>query len=105
MPDDGTGRFGWPWSRTAKVDHADIRLSDRLPFDAPSLSNDVAPTLAPRYPRDTGLEVTLEVGAGVAAQGDDSPLNDEHQFAAHTLPAPPGFGAREREPDHGSDDI
>ena len=32
-------------------------------------------------------------------------LNDEHQFAAHTLPAPPGFGAREREPDHGSDEF
>ena len=104
MPDDGTGRFGWPWSRTAKVEHADIRLSDRLPFDTPSLSNDVAPALAPRYPRDTGLEIIHEVGAG-AAQGDDSPLNDEHQFAAHTLPAPPGFGAREREPDHGSDEL
>ena len=71
MPDDGAGRFGWPWSRTAKVEHADIRLSDRVPFDAPSLSNDVAPALAPRYRRDIGLEVTHEVGAGAAAQGDD----------------------------------
>jgi DNA segregation ATPase FtsK/SpoIIIE, S-DNA-T family len=105
MSEDGAGRSGWPWSRTAKVEHADVRLSDRLPFDAPSLSSDVTPGLAPRYPRDTGLEVTHEVGAGVAAQGDVSPLNDEHQFAAHTLPAPPGFGAREREPDHASDEF
>ena len=105
MPDDGAGRFGWPWSRTAKVAHADIRLSDRAPFDAPSLNTDVVPTLAPRYRRDIGLEVSHEVGAGAAAQGDDSPLNDEHQFAAHTLPTPPDFGAHEGEPDHASDEL
>ena len=38
-------------------------------------------------------------------RGDDSPLNDEHQFAAHTLPTPPDFGAHEGEPDHASDEL
>ena len=76
-----------------------------MPFDAPSLDTDVVPTLAPRYRRDIGLEVSHEVGAGAAAQGDDFPLNDEHQFAAHTLPTPPDFGAHEGEPDHASDEF
>ena len=69
MPDDGAGRFGWPWSRTAKVAHADIRLSDRRAVRCTVAQR---PTSCQPWrldtARDIGLEVSHEVGAGAAAQ-------------------------------------